>query len=372
MGGSDGRLFYHLDCGDDAGMKSVLHSCSVRYLLYLLLGLILLGCAGVGTSPIALHDPAVDLVWPPPPNPPRIRFLREITGPEQIVPIQSKVGRLWQIVTGEERVMIPLMTPYGLASDGGSLLCVADSSTRVVQCYDLNNREVFYIRQAGDEPLASPVGVAFDSNGNVLVSDSINARVYVFSRQGEYLREFGNGETTFKRPAGIAVAGNGDVYVVDVLAHKLKKFDKDGHYRGEFPRDGSGEPLSLPSNVAVDREGNTYVTDSMNFTIKKYDRNGNFLRSFGEVGDAPGSFARPRGVAVDSELHVYAVDASFDNFQIFDQEGKLLLFVGKPGNGPGEFYLPSGLFIDKHDRIFVADTYNKRIQIFEYLRQGTP
>lgn len=353
-------------------MMPVARVVSCRIILFLLVVLCSAGCAGLGVDPLPLRNPAVDRVWPPPPSSPRVRFLREITGPQQIVPNQGKFRQLWEIVTGEEQLVIPFLTPYGIASDGAGLLCVADTSARTVQCYDLTKREVHYIRQVGDEPLASPVGVALDGASNVLVSDSVNAKVYIFSPQGEFLRELGSGAVRFQRPAGIAVAVNGDVYVVDVLAHKLKVFEKTGRYVGEFPREGSGEPLYLPSNVAVDRAGNVYVTDSMNFTVKKYDRDGNYLRSFGEIGDAPGSFARPRGVAVDSDLHVYVVDATFDNFQIFDQEGKLLLFVGKPGKGPGEFYLPSGIFIDRNDRIFVSDTYNKRIQVFEYLSQGRP
>lgn len=372
MGIASGLLFFSLDSGNGDGMRSIPLLSWFRTIWFLFVVLALTGCAGIGVTPLPLRDPAVDLVWPSSPAMPRVRFLREITGSEQIVPDQGKIRQLWEIVTGEERLSIPLSTPYGIAADGADILCVADTSSRVVQCYDLAKREVHYIQQAGDEPLASPVGVALDAAGNVLVSDSVNAKVYIFSHEGEYLRELGKGVVSFQRPAGIAIAGNGDVYVVDVLAHKLKVFDKTGRYVGEFPRTGSGEPLYMPSNVAVDREGSVYVTDSMNFTVKKYDRGGNFIRRFGEIGDAPGSFARPRGVAVDSDLHVYVVDATFDNFQIFDQNGKLLLFVGKPGKGPGEFYLPSGLFIDGNDRIFVSDTYNKRIQVFEYLRQNKP
>ena len=352
-------------------MKAVSCVFSCRYILLLGVVLCLAGCAGLSVDPFPFRDPAIDLVWPAPPNPPRIRFLREITGPGQIVPKQGKLGQFWQIVTGEEAVTIPLMTPYGIVGDGNALLCVADSTARAVQCYDMEKRKVYYIRQAGEEALVSPVGVALDLNGNVLVSDSVNAGVYVFSPQGEYLRELGKGEVAFQRPAGIAVAGNGDVYVVDVLAHKLKKFDRDGRYLGEFPREGSGEPLNLPSNVAIDRNGNVYVTDSMNFTVKVYDRQGNFKQAIGEIGDTPGSFARPRGVAVDSDLNVYVIDAIHNNFQIFNQQGQLLLFVGKDGKSSGEFYLPSGVFIDSRDRIFITDTFNRRVQIFEYLKKDS-
>lgn len=332
--------------------------------------LLLSGCAAFGPEPLLLRDPSVDLTLPPPPAETRIRFLREITGPEQIEPKQGKVRELWDMLTGEKRFSFPFSTPYGLAWDGKSILYVADSSAGVVHRYDLTKREVSYLSRAGDEPLASPVGVALDSDNNLLVADSVNAKVYVFSRDGQYSGELGQGAVTFKRPAGIAVSGQGEIFVVDVLAHKLKVFSRNQAYQGEFPNEGSGAPLNLPSNVAIDRNGTVYVTDSMNFTVKVYGRDGNFIRSIGEIGDAPGSFARPRGVAVDSDLQVYVVDATFDNFQIFDNTGRLLLFVGKKGAGPGEFLLPSGIFIDRNDRIFVSDTFNKRIQIFEYLKKG--
>lgn len=326
------------------------------------------GCAGLGVEPLSLRDPSLDHVWPSPPAPPRIRFLREITGPDQIAPRQGKIQQFWDLVTGENKLSIPFSTPYGIVSDGGSVLFVADSSAGVVHRYDLARREVTYIFQAGEELLASPVGAAFDRAGKLYVADSVNAKVYVFSREGEFLRELG--AASFQRPAGIAVNSLGEVFVVDVLAHKLKVFAEDGRFLRDFPRQGSGEPLSLPSNVAIDRNDAVYVTDSMNFTVKVYGRDGSFRRSIGEIGDAPGSFARPRGVAVDSDLQVYVIDATFDNFQIFDQEGRLLLFVGRSGKGPGEFFLPSGIFIDGNDRIFVSDTYNRRIQVFEFLKKG--
>jgi len=99
-----------------------------RTIILIMLAFCLAGCAGFGAEPLALRDNTVDLVWPSPPNTPRIRFLREITGPGQIMPNQGKLGKLWQLVTGEENVAIPFMTPYGVVFDGDSTLCVADST----------------------------------------------------------------------------------------------------------------------------------------------------------------------------------------------------------------------------------------------------
>jgi sugar lactone lactonase YvrE len=177
-------------------------------------------------------------------------------------------------------------------------------------------------------------------------------------------------EKGFKRPAGIAITTSGEKFVVDVLDNKLHKFSKNDLYLGEFLKISEKEELNTPSYVAVDSIGNIYLTDAMNFAVKLYDKNGNFIRQIGEVGDVPGSFARPKGIALDSENNIYVVDANHDNIQIFNKDGQLLLYFGVNGAGPGQFYLPNGICIDRKDRIFIADTFNRRIQVFKFLKTG--
>lgn len=346
--------------------------CTSIILLLLALSSLLpiMGCGGPSALSVAsLRDPSVDMTWPPAPHPARIRFLREISGPEQIKAEPGALARFLEFVTGEQFQPVPFVTPYGVVSDGGALLFVSDSSSGVVHRIDLARQKISYIVQAGEEFLSSPVGLALSPSGEVYVSDSVNAKVYVFSRRGEFLHVLADGQVDFRRPAGLAVNSKGVLFVVDVLAHKLKVFDKNERFLGEFPADDSGGKLNLPSHVAVDKDDKVYVTDALNFTVKIYDEAGRYLRSIGEIGDAPGSFARPRGVAVDSDLNVYVIDAAFDNFQIFNQEGQLLLFVGKPGKKSGEFYMPSGIHVDRNDRIFISDSYNRRVQVFEYLKE---
>ena len=327
----------------------------------------LFGCTAV--EPLVLRDPKINLSWPLPPNSPRIRFLRTINGPDDVVAAPGKVQRLFEMVTGEGKLKVDFDAPYGIAGDGDSVVYIADVGVGLVHKYDLNNREISYIIQAGDDELSSPVGVAVDHNKNLYVADSVNAKVYKYNQKGQFLREL-KCDAGFKRPAGIAVNSRNEKFVVDVLAHKLYVFDSEDKFISDFPKAKKGEELNYPSNVVIDRADNVYVTDSMNFTIKVYNREGDLLRKIGQIGDSPGSFARPKGIAVDSDQHLYVVDATLDNFQIFNPEGKLLLFIGKNGGKAGEFYLPSGIYIDKHDRIFIADTYNRRIQVFQYLKEG--
>lgn len=328
--------------------------------------LLLTACASV--EPLALRDPQVNLVWPSPPDTPRIQFLTTIAGPENIVPPHGKIRKYFDYFTGESDPGIKLDMPFAISGDGESVIYIADTGTGIVHRYDLNSREVGYLFKAGEDYFASPVGIAVDTAKKVYISDSVNGKVYVFNGKGEFLHEL-KADKAFGRPAGIAVNSRDYKYVVDVLAHNLYVFDKDDRYKGTFLREDAGRQLSYPSNVAIDSHDNVYITDSMNFTIKAFSIDGKSLRNIGQIGDSPGFFARPKGITFDKEDHLYVVDASQDNLQIFNEEGKLLLYLGRNGFRPGEFYLPNGIFIDKKNRIFVADTYNSRVQVFQYLKE---
>lgn len=85
--------------------------------------------------------------------------------------------------------------------------------------------------QAGDGPgqFANGLnGVAYDrENGRVVVADSRNDRVQVFSKDGEFLCSFGKTGTApgeFRFPCGVAVDAKGDIYVADKYNHRVQKF----------------------------------------------------------------------------------------------------------------------------------------------------
>lgn len=327
-------------------------------------------CAKPPTGPLILNDPALTQVWPQPPEQPRIRLIKVFKGAEEFLPHRGKIQSFFETVTGEHTQPFEFMAPAGVVSDGERFMYVADPSARLVHRFDFLEKEIIYLTHAGKEPLASPVGVAIDSNGNCYVTDSVKAKVYKYNSEAEYVGILGEGVIDFQRPAGIAVAKNDFKYVVDVLSNKVFIFDKDDKFVSDFPNITHFKDLNKPVNIAIDKDNNIYITDAFNFSVKVFNSKGNFLKVIGSVGDAPGSLARPKGVAVDSESHIYIVDANFDNFQIFNNIGQLLLYVGNTGKNPGQFFMPNGIFIDREDKIYVTDSYNQRVQIFQYLKEG--
>ncbi|ORJ63125.1 SMP-30/gluconolactonase/LRE family protein [Geothermobacter hydrogeniphilus] len=325
------------------------------------------GCVGAGG-----HDPdwaraRQQLLWPEPPAPPRIQFLRSIQAADDLAG-KEQGGKVFSWLTGEKNADIRMLTPYGIAVDGDGRMWVADTEGRAVQMIDLARKRVESWRRLGEWTLLSPVGIARDPrDGKLYVSDSGLRRVFVTDKDLKFVRLL-DPPGGFRRPTGLAVAPDGRVYVADTLAHIIKIFAADGRYLGEQKSGLTADGLfSLPGSLAVDRSGRLFVVDTMNFRIEYFSPDGTSLGSIGQLGDVPGSFARPRGVAVDSAQHVYVTDAAFDNVQVFDLAGRLLLGWGGPGNVPGKFNMPAGMVFDDSDRLYVVDSFNHRVQMFQYL-----
>jgi DNA-binding beta-propeller fold protein YncE len=323
----------------------------------------------------AAPEPAA-LIWPLPPDPPRIRWLAQYTDLAKVKqPVARKPGWL-EKVTGTKTVAekLELRKPYGVATGKRGRIYIADTELKTVFMIDPAAKVVERRQGNSRAPLAMPVGVAVDSEDRLFVSDAALHSVICFDPAGAPIAHLGT--TALGRPGGIAIDRQRKrLYVADAKDSRIAVFDtgslKHLGYFGQPSKPGkrdNGTFLS-PTNVAVDRQGNIYVADTGNYRVQILDPAGKFVRAFGTQGDRPGEFIRPKGIAVDSEGHVYVADAEFNNFQILTPEGQPLLAVGALGEEPGQFVLVAGLHIDSEDRIYTTEMFRGRVQVFQYLSQ---
>lgn len=327
-----------------------------------------LGCA---KAPVVATEAVAELVWPKPPETPRIRFLHAITEPRDIDIKPGLLKKISRLIKGG--VQTRITQPYGIKKDPQGRLYVVDTFSKTVHVFDRNNATYYRFPKKRIEDFLSPIDIAVGRQGQVYVSDSEAGGIHVFAGHGKrYLKIVGKAE--LKRPTGLALnEKTQELLVVDTLASRVVAYDQEDMKvkrmvgRDTHEKDG----FHYPTHITVSKSGLVYVTDALNFRVQVLSPRLEFLKAFGKPGDSPGHFARPKGIATDSEGHIYVVDALFDNVQIFDRDGGLLLAFGSPGHDRGEFWLPSAIFIDGRDRIYISDSYNQRVQVFQYLKEGT-
>ncbi len=324
------------------------------------------GCA---TTPDeeAVLTPQTPLIWPSPPEPARVYYLKTISKPADIGANRGFFQRVADFILGPKSDR--LVKPYGVTVDSKGRLIVADTAFKRVHIFDESKQSYQSIDNLGrKDAFESPISAATDPQDNIYVTDSVAQRVFVFNPKGKHLFSFPAGE----RPTGIAINGKeGKVFVTDTASHSIMIFDLQGKERGSFGGRGKNPgQFNYPVDLTIGAGGELYVVDSLNFRIQIFDSNGKYLSSFGRQGDGTGDFGRPKGIALDRDGHIYVADALFDTIQVFDREGNFLLNFGSLGRSAGTFWLPSGLFIDRGNRIYVSDSYNSRIQVFEYMGQG--
>ncbi len=316
------------------------------------------------------------LIWPLPPDPPRIRWVTEYSDMAKLKPGAVKKASWLQKMTGDK---LPdekqdLKKPYGVTTDSKGRIYIADTERSMIFIVDPDKQVAERREPSTRAPLAMPVGVAVDAEDRLFVSDVSLHSLICFSASGEPLAQFGMAE--LGRPGGIAIdRPRGRVYVADAKESRIAMFDtktfKFVRFIGGPDKNGKHEGGKFvgPTNVAVDKEGSVYVADTLNNRIQIFDADGKFVRMFGRQGDSPGEFIRPKGIAVDSEGHVYVADAEFNNFQIFSRDGKSLLAVGTFGYGPGQFALVAGLYVDARDQSYTTEMFHGRVQVFQYISQ---
>jgi DNA-binding beta-propeller fold protein YncE len=338
--------------------------------IVILAGLVLVAfraSAGAADKKKAAAGPT--LVWPLPPDPPRIRFVTEYRGVEDF---KKKNNRFKTMLLGPDAQtrVERLMKPYGVAVGKDGRVFVTDTAARRVFVFDPDARSVGFIGESGVGKLAKPVGVAVDDNGTAFVADATLKRVFGYAPDGSLAIAIGH-DGELQNPSGLAIdRQRRQLYVADAKKHQVLCYSSaDGSFIRAIGKRGveHGE-FNFPTNLTVDRNGQLYVADTLNFRIQIFDAAGAFVKSIGSQGDGPGQLNRAKGVGVDSEGHIYIADTSFNNFQIFDADGTILLHVGSTGIRPGEFLLPAGLFVDDTDRIYVADQGNARVQVFQRVK----
>lgn len=214
-----------------------------------------------------------------------------------------------------------VMKPIGVAVDADGRVFVADAGLGRIFGYEADGSLAVAIGQDGE--LLNASGLAIDRANKLLyVADSKKHQVMCYSSvDGSAVRvigERGDGPGQFNFPTNLSTDRDGRLYVADTLNFRVQIFDKGGQFLKSIG--GIGDTpgrLNRPKGVGVDSEGHIYVADASFNNFQIFDLDGNVLLFVGMAGRDVGEFILPAGLCVDHEDRIYVADQGNGRVQVF-------------------------------------------------------
>lgn len=218
-----------------------------------------------------------------------------------------------------------LQLPSGVAVDDSDRLFVSDSESHVIFVFrsDGSIEGVF-----GADQLKRPVGLAIDNENRFLyVADTTADRIAVFDADTYKLLRYIAQQPTadplapgvLSRPNSIAVDTEGNVYVTDTFNARVQVFDAEGNWLRMWGKPGNIAGCFMrPKGIAIDRDNHVYVVDAEFNNVQVFDTEGRVLLAFGTRGLDPGTFTLAAGIGIDRKFNrIIVTDQWMPRMQVF-------------------------------------------------------
>lgn len=237
-------------------------------------------------------------------------------------------------------------TPTGLTFDPtdpeGSLL-VADTHNFRVLRYSRTGEEIGRFGEYGAEPgkMIYPTDVAIDDEGFLYIAEYGDTdRVLKHDRDGAFVKQWGSSGTEpgqFQRALALVFLPPDRIVVADTCNHRVQIFSTEGDLLAHWGEPGrEAGRMNYPYDLAIgprpgrgpgeeasggsDEEIAIFVAEYGNNRLQAFDAEGRSLGVYGGPGGAPGEFAAPWGIARAPDGRLWVADTGNHRLQIVEPE----------------------------------------------------
>ena len=272
-----------------------------------------------------------------------------------VYPDPTQLGHPVRVVTG-------LNQPYGIAFNSCGEMIISERGRHQISLFDIRGQKIRIFGSHGDSPeqMKYPAGITIDDADNIYVSSG--HKLQKFTSSGELIKcvgQLGSKEREFVDPRGVTLYDN-QVYVCDRDNHRIQVFDLDLNFIRSIGSRGNGRgEFNLPLGTKFDSVGNMYIADFNNKRVQVMNTNGLFIRVLGEDG----KLRLPSALHI-IDKYVYVSDYFSNCIVVYETSGQFVTSFGKRGHKEGEFDRPNRITSCAAGFIHVCDCMNNRVQIF--------
>ena len=296
-----------------------------------------------------------NLVWPLPPAAARLRY-------EASFDLVQGMSPALQTISGQDIVPSLRQQPLRVSARGFTIVTV-ERERGTVQVYKKSGIGSYVLRTQTGEVLQGALDAVIDEFDRIYVSQGSPAQVSMYDETGEFIRSFGV-DRIWKKPARLALDQlRGRLYIADTFMERIFVFSLDGAFLFEFGEGGSklGQFSGL-SDLVVDHYGNLWILESGNRRIQ-YIRPGGRKMQILELD--PATIVEPVSLAREPDGTLYVTDRYQESLVVLSPEGKFITRIGGLGREPGRFSGISDVSFNPDTyRLYTSEVGFPRIQMF--------